>query len=191
MPCVDGDNINAYRNEGGLIMIRVIRIAFLTMLLAVIGSAWATTELHTINVPAGAKTELVVFITPHIVKPIPGVCEEVEFTPVIAHFNGNTVSAGTNGISVAKGEISIEEGNPFVIKPGEYATVTIENHGLERKWIGVEFYMFPAEAAGECGPKASASVVSASGELIGTPIEINDGFKFRPVVFIDVISDPR
>ena len=112
----------------------------------------------------------------------------MQFAPVIALFDDNHDSTSMNGMSVEKGEIAVKEGRPFVITPGEFATVTIENTGLERMVVGWEFKMFPAEAMGQCGPKVSVSVISGSGELLVVPATYNDAYNFRPVVFIDILG---
>ena len=165
-----------------------INMALVITLLAVGGNSWATGELRIVQIPPGARTELVVLIKPNLAGPIPAICKEVRFAPVIALFDDNHDSTSMNGMSVEKGEIAVKEGRPFVITPGEFATVTIENTGLERMVVGWEFKMFPAEAMGQCGPKVSVSVISGSGELLVVPATYNDSYKFRPVVFIDIVG---
>ena len=166
-------------------------IALFTMLLGTIGSSWATGELQVVVIPPGARTELLVFITPKLVEPIPAICNEVQFIPVIALFNDNNDSTSMNGMSVEKGEISVNEGSPFVITPGEFATVTLENTGLEQMRVGWEFKMFPAEARGNCGPKVSVSVISGSGELLAVPTTHNIDYILRPVIRADrFVTEP-
>jgi hypothetical protein len=157
-------------------------IALFTMLLGTIGNSWATGELQVVGIPPGAHAELLIFITPKLVDPIPAICNEVQFIPVIALFNGNHDSTSMNGMSVEKGEISVKEGSPFVITPGVFATVTIENAGLEQMVAGWELKMFPAEALGECGPKVSVSVISGSGESLVVPATHNVDYILRPVI---------
>ena len=50
-------------------------IALVITLLAVGGNSWATGELRIVQIPPGARTELVVLISPNIAGPIPAICK--------------------------------------------------------------------------------------------------------------------
>jgi hypothetical protein len=159
---------------GEFIMNILRNIALFTMLLGTIGNSWATGNLQMVRIPPGGELELIFFVTPDIIDPIPAVCEKVDVTPVIAHFESDSTIAGMNGFSVVNGEISVEVGSTVTTSPGEYVGFSYSSSGLDMMDVGVELIMTPEDAINKCGPKASVSVTTSNGELIGTPVMLDE-----------------
>jgi len=159
-------------------MLRNITLA--STLLVVVGNSWATTNLSpAFSIPVSGKMELIIFITPHITQtPTPEVCKEVEFTLVIADWDGSTDTG--SGVRVAVLDSGIDSFPPFVLSPGKLAKVTIPNDEFYRKNVSVELIMKPADAKEVCGPKASAVVIDSAGIPISGPTKLNDQFKTMP-----------
>jgi hypothetical protein len=166
---------------GGVNMNMLRNITLASILLAVVGNSWATTNLSSvITIPVSGQAELIVFVTPHITeKPIPAICREVEFTTVIADMDGSTPT-GTGGVTVGILDSGFDYLAPFMLTPGKLAKITIPNDEPNRINIAVEFLVSPPEAQDTCGPKASASVIDSAGVPIGGPTNLNGQFKAMP-----------
>lgn len=170
-----------YHKQIGGSMNMLRNITLVSTLLVVVGNSWATTNLSpAFSIPVSGKMELIIFITPHITQtPTPEVCKEVEFTLVIADWDGST-DTGLGGVRVAVLDSGIDFVPPFVLSPGKLAKVTIPNDESYRKNVSVELIMKPEDAKAVCGPKASAVVIDSAGVPIGGPTKLNEQFKTMP-----------
>lgn len=155
-------------------------ITLASTFLVVVGNTWATTNLSpAFSIPVSGKMELIVFITPRITQtPTPEVCKVIEFTLVIADWDGSTDTG--SGVTVAVLDSGFDYYPPFVLSPGKLAKITIPNDESYRKNVSVELIMKPEDAKEVCGPKASAVVIDSAGVPIGGPTKLNDQFKTMP-----------